>query len=111
MTNDEIVNLEKKIKLKITRIKVDIEALEELTKPISPDSSLGRITRMDAINTKGVNEAALRHSREKLAKLELALNSVNDADFGICKMCNNPIPFARMMYMPESTRCVNCAEK
>lgn len=111
MKPEEKQQLETKIKKKIVRIKEDIEELEELTKPISPDSSLGRLTRMDAINNKSVNEAALRQSREKLSKLELALNSLDDSNFGICKLCNQPIPFARILYMPESTRCVRCAEK
>jgi len=64
---------------------------------------------MDAINNKSVNEAALRNSEEKLRQLEKAVGKVDDSDFGICVKCKNPIPLGRIMLMPHSNRCVNCA--
>jgi len=30
-------------------------------------------------------------------------------DFGICVRCKNPIPLERIMLIPQSNRCVNCA--
>ncbi|MDH5475770.1 MAG: hypothetical protein OEX22_08790 [Cyclobacteriaceae bacterium] len=71
--------LEKRtIKLKITddisTTEKDIVNLKELTAPISPENAIGRISRMDAINNKSVNEASLRAAIEKLAKSHRALN-------------------------------------
>ena len=34
--------------------KKDIKGLKEATKPISPENSIGRVSRMDAINNKSV---------------------------------------------------------
>ena len=31
----------------------------DLTKPIAPENAIGRVSRMDAINNKSVNDAAL----------------------------------------------------
>jgi len=39
-----------------------------LTKPISPESAIGSVSRMDAINNKSINESALRQSEEKFSK-------------------------------------------
>ena len=87
-----------------------IIVLKELTKPIAPDSAIGRISRMDAINNKSINEAALRTAEVKLSGLKYALNRVNDDDFGICAKCEQPIPLGRIMLVPHSRFCANCAD-
>jgi len=38
------------------------------------------------------------------------LRMINDPDFGLCRECEEPIPFARLMIVPESDLCVQCAE-
>ena len=59
MTSEEREKLKKKLSREITETKETIENLEEATQPISPDNAIGRISRMEAINSKSVNEAAL----------------------------------------------------
>ena len=83
---------------------------KELTKPISPNNAIGRVSRMDAINNRSVNEASLRQAETKLTNLKRALKKVDDDDFGICLKCQNPIPVGRMLIRPESFLCVNCAQ-
>jgi len=95
----------------IAKLKQDIDAYKALTQPIAPDDSIGRLTRMEAINSKSINEAALRKSRNKLSRLERILRDIGNPDFGLCQRCEEPIPFARLMAMPESDLCVACAEK
>jgi DnaK suppressor protein len=109
MTNEERQDFKAKIIQTIDQIENDIVDLEELTKPIPPENAIGRVSRMDAINNKSVNEANLRRSRIKLSRLQQALNKVNDAGFGQCNYCKKPIQAARLMYLPESTSCVKCA--
>ncbi|MCO6477902.1 MAG: TraR/DksA C4-type zinc finger protein [Phaeodactylibacter sp.] len=111
MTGKEREILRKKIVETIGRMEKEVERLEEATRPISPENAIGRVSRMDAINSKGVSEAALRSSRRKLSSLRLALAKVGSPGFGICTRCRQPIPPARLMYMPESTRCVRCADR
>lgn len=84
--------------------------MKEVTKPIAPENAIGRISRMDAINNRSVNEASLRVAEEKLKKQERALLKINDKGFGICVRCTQPIPEGRLMIMPESITCVNCAQ-
>lgn len=102
-----------KITRKIKRIREDISHLEDLTRPIAPENSLGRITRMDTINRKGVHEATLRQARQTLAQLEHALQRLEDADpaLGTCSRCGAEIPPPRLLLMPESDKCVRCADK
>lgn len=103
------------LKIKITdhiyQVEKDIVELEKMTQPIKPENSLGRISRMDAINNKSVADAALRTMKSKLTKLKVAIMKIDDEDFGSCHMCKNPIQPMRLMFMPESTKCVRCAAR
>lgn len=101
--------LKVRIKEEITKTEKSILDLEELTKPISPENAIGRISRMDAINNKSVNEASLRQSKEKLSKLKRAIDRLDDDNFGICTQCKQSIPIGRIMLMPQAVKCVNCA--
>ena len=111
MNTEDKKLLKEKILEKITQTEEEIARLEEDTKPISPENSLGRVSRMDAINNKSVAEAALRSSKKKLGKLKLALTKIDEPSFGSCDFCKKPIAPMRLMFMPQSSRCVRCADK
>ncbi len=111
MNSQERQTLKKKIIETIAKTEEHLRQLEEMTQPIGPENAIGRVSRMDAINNKSVSEASLRSTRRKLSSLQLALSKVDNPDFGLCTHCKQPIPSARLMFMPESTRCVRCAER
>ncbi|MEM9051685.1 MAG: TraR/DksA family transcriptional regulator, partial [Bacteroidota bacterium] len=69
MTIEEKEEIIQRIKEAITKTEEEIIALQELTKPISPENAIGRVSRMDAINNKSVNESRLRIAEIKIKKL------------------------------------------
>jgi DnaK suppressor protein len=89
--------------------KQQIESLLKSVKPIAPDNSIGRLTRMEAIGSKGVSEASLSSAQKKLAGLETGLNKIGNLEFGVCIRCSSQIPKGRMLLIPESVTCVTCA--
>ncbi len=101
--------IRKTIEEEIARTKERIAEYEEMTQPISPDSAIGRVSRMDAIVNNSVVEAALREARQKLESLEDMLGKVDKENFGLCSKCGEPIPFRRLLLMPQSSLCVKCA--
>lgn len=101
--------LKEKIKAMIEKYIEDVKETEKMTQPVKPENSLGRISRMDAINNKSVMEASLRSKVSKLNKLRLALQEIDNPGFGSCENCGKDIQQARLMFMPESTKCVKCA--
>lgn len=111
MNKEERTSLKKRIQELIKSGEKEITLLKEHTKPITPENSLGRISRMDAINNKGVADAAMRSKKSKLSKLNVALSQIDNEDFGVCTNCKMTIQAARLMYMPEVTRCVRCASR
>lgn len=99
------------IERQIVIVQRKINSLKELTQAIAPDDAIGRVSRMDAINNKSVNDAALRQTESKLDKLQYALEHINDPDFGLCTICHSPISTGRLVLMPESRKCIKCAQK
>ncbi|WP_298753871.1 TraR/DksA C4-type zinc finger protein [uncultured Psychroserpens sp.] len=93
----------------ISKTEASIEHYKELTKPISPNDAIGRVSRMYAINNKSVNEASLRQAEIKLNNLKRVWSKIDDTDFGICLKCKQQIPVGRILIRPESLLCVNCA--
>ena len=111
MTSDDKKKIFEFLQKEKIKIKNRILDLKELTKPISPSDAIGRISRMDAINNKSVNEAALRAAEIKLRNIDISLEKIDEPDFGKCRQCGEAIPVGRMLVMPGSTRCVNCASR
>ncbi len=93
----------------IARTEKKIKQYEELSKPIAPDNAIGRVSRMDAINNKGVMDAALVKAKERFEGLKRNLDKLGTSDFGVCLKCKNKIPIERILLAPNSSFCVNCA--
>lgn len=110
MSPKEIETVKQTIENDIEETKTSINHYKNLTQPIAPENAIGRVSRMDAINNKSVNEAALKKAEQKLKNLQIALNNIYDPEFGICANCNQNIPLGRIMLMPHSRFCVNCAK-
>jgi len=111
MELDEREKLKRAIVEEIEAAKHLIESLAESVKPVAPDNAIGRLTRMEAIGSRAVSENSRNSARAKLAKLETALEKVDQPGFGVCMRCEKPIPQGRIMAMPENVFCVPCAEK
>lgn len=109
MTQAERDIFKEKIQELVKKHLHEIVELEKAAQPVSPENSIGRISRMDAINNKSVLDAALRNKKQKLSKLQIALTKIDKPDFGRCSNCNKNIQPARLLFMPESSKCVYCA--
>jgi DnaK suppressor protein len=109
MTTKELESITLIINEELKKTESSIISLKDLTKPIAPENAIGRVSRMDAINNKSVNEAALKKAEQKFKNLQIALSNINDTHFGICAKCKGNIPLGRIMLMPQSRFCVNCA--
>ena len=101
--------IEKKILKEIERTSTNILEYKKMAQPIAPDDAIGRVSRMDAINNKSVLDAALIKAEIKLKKLKIVQKEINKNGFGQCLKCKKQIPIERLIIIPESKKCVNCA--
>ena len=93
----------------MVEVKERIADVEDVTKPIAPDQALGRLTRLDGMLDKGVNEAALARLRDDLVALQNAMINIAKPEFGRCKNCGTWISMERLEALPGSTLCIRCA--
>ncbi len=95
LSKEEKENIKKAIVKKAQGLDERIAEYRELTKPIPPSEAIGRVSRMDAINNKSVNEAALRQAEKLRQGLDRALQRLDDDRFGLCnRLWQNPFPRA-----------------
>ena len=101
--------LKKKIAEKISETTFKVRDYKKLNEPMAPDNAIGRVSRMDAINNRSVLNAALKKAELKLKKLKIVQKEIEKKEFGLCINCNQEIPVARLIIVPESKKCVHCA--
>lgn len=54
----------------------------------------------------------LDRKKNELNRIEVLLERIkHDQDFGICEECEQPIPEARLMIVPEAVLCVACQQE
>ena len=53
------------------------------------------------------SQLAALESRE-LAQIEQAIQNIRDGRYGLCEMCEKPIPIQRLKALPFTTCCVAC---
>lgn len=103
--------LGKKIKEEIAVLKRQVEELKDTVVPVVPDAAIGRLSRLDTMLNQGINKSSLAQSRERILQLENALARLKeDPFFGECEECGEEISFARLLALPESRLCINCAD-
>lgn len=57
------------------------------------------------------NLSLLATFEERLEEIELALEKLQEGDYGICKLCGQPIDPERLAIVPETQYCVPCKTK
>ncbi len=109
LSEKDKIDIRARIELKMAEVFERIQEYQELTKPTPPSVAIGRVSRMDAINNRSINEAALRQLEIKMKGLESAIYRLNDDKFGRCSSCGEMIPIGRIILVPGATKCVSCS--
>ena len=111
MTIKQKLAVKKSIEKSVLETQSQIDKLKDLVRPISPENAIARVSRMDAINNKSINEEVLRKSIKKLALLESALLRISEDIFGNCISCSKEISLQRILLLPQTNCCVECASR
>ncbi|PKO61115.1 MAG: molecular chaperone DnaK [Betaproteobacteria bacterium HGW-Betaproteobacteria-18] len=73
-------------------------------------SSMGRVSRMDAMQQQAMAQATLQRLRTRQRKLEAALNRVDAGSYGLCCQCQETIEPERLQADAAAVFCSACAE-
>lgn len=78
--------------------------------PVELDQqSVGRLSRMDAMQQQEMAQAEARRRVSDLARIEMALIRVAEDEYGWCRECGEAIAYRRLEIDPAAHLCINCA--
>ena len=80
--------------------------------PVELDQqSVGRLSRMDAMQQQSMDLAREERRKARLAILAAALRRLDEDEFGYCLSCEEDIPADRLAFDPAVTLCFDCLQK
>lgn len=71
--------------------------------------SVGRLSRMDAMQQQAMAKAQERSRQLDLQRVEMAFRRIKDGGYGYCANCDEEIPAGRLKVDPMAERCIKCA--
>jgi DnaK suppressor protein len=108
LTPAERAEIRSLLESEIETLEAEIASMRVQTQPVSPDSSIGRVTRMDNLVNMGTVELALNEAAKRLERLRDKLDRINSPEFGVCGKCGEPISMDRLRVAPDRGVCVRC---
>ena len=88
-----------------------MKATREGTRAVDLDEPIGRLTRMDAIQQQNVAAANRRSHDIRLQQVRQALSTIERGEYGLCRRCEDPISYRRLVARPESPYCLPCQDE
>lgn len=88
------------------------ESGNEAAKIVKLDqSSVGRLSRMDAMQAQAMSKESNRRRDIKMKRIESALQRIENDEFGYCLSCEEDIDPKRLEFDPSALLCIECANK
>lgn len=94
----------------LSRLQRSMKATKRAARPVKLDqTSVGRLSRMDALQNQGLTQELQQREQAKAAQLTDALRRLDEGAYGRCEGCGDPIGFERLSIFPETRMCATCA--
>jgi len=109
------INLIEEFKNQLEGLLAELEELQLTSKAttatvVLDQSSVGRLSRMDAMQGQQMALATERRRKEHIYQIKAALKRIQENKFGYCLNCEEEIPAGRLTINPAATLCVKCAK-
>lgn len=90
-----------------------IDALSEGSRrPVELDqNSVGRLSRMDAIQQQAMAVAAQGRRHHDARRITQAFRRIETGEYGYCGTCGEPIALRRLQLDPTLAMCIECASE
>ncbi len=99
-----------RLTLRAAELEVQIRAAEAGAAPVELDPSrVGRLSRMDAIQSQAVAADSQRRRKLELTRVRAALTRLDAGEWGACLECGEPIAPKRLEHDPSVFKCIECA--
>ncbi|MCK0143414.1 TraR/DksA C4-type zinc finger protein [Aliiroseovarius sp. F20344] len=71
--------------------------------------AVGRLSRMDALQNQAMAKATGARRSAQRQRVLMALERINEDEFGYCEDCGEDIALGRLELDPTAPKCVSCA--
>ena len=78
---------------------------------ILDQSSVGRVSRVDAMQQQSMAVSTRAKAEASLRKVLKTLKRMDAEDFGYCGECDKPIQFNRLKVQPQASHCLKCQDQ
>jgi DnaK suppressor protein len=86
-----------------------VEGNTNSTAPVELDTSIGRLSRMDAIQSQQIALALKARQQQALVRVRSALDAIANGTYGQCRRCKESIAAERLEAQPDAVLCIQCA--
>ncbi|MBD0320518.1 MAG: TraR/DksA C4-type zinc finger protein [Gemmatimonadetes bacterium] len=94
----------------LTKLERSLKISGESARPRDLEQdTVGRLSRIDALQTQGLTKTLAERERAQLAQVVDALRRIEEGSYGSCNACGGAIPFERLLVFPETRACTTCA--
>jgi DnaK suppressor protein len=105
-----------KFRQRLLALQVQLQALQatgdEASKTVALDqSSVGRLSRMDALQGQAMSQERGRRRTLELQRIAAALKRIEAGDYGYCVRCDEAIAMPRLELDPAAPLCIQCASQ
>ena len=90
-------------------IKEDLSISKDSAGIVELDTSIGRLSRMDAMQSQQMALELRRRQENQLLRIQNALKRMDQSRYGLCGKCKKPIAEERLEASPDVVMCVRCA--
>lgn len=88
-----------------------VDSTAESRRAVELDQSrVGRLSRMDALQSQAMSVETDRRRKVELQQIEAALGRLEDGDYGFCLGCGEAIAPQRLALNPTAPVCIDCAQ-
>ena len=96
---------------RLDQLKQEDALAADATAPVKLEQdSVGRLSRVDALQVQSMALASQRRREAEKNLIEAALRRIREGEFGYCLGCGEEIGEARLRHNPAAAKCVSCAE-
>lgn len=109
LTADQQTELREELERELVRLRRSMAVSEATKGPVALDqTAVGRLSRMDAMQSQAMQQELHERELGRLGSLQSAVRRMDEDSFGLCESCGAPIPYGRLLVIPEARVCAGC---
>jgi len=109
LTEIQIAELRDEIHRQLGKLEKSMAVTDEALKTVELDqAAVGRLSRMDSLQSQGMAKGLRERETVKLALIQEAIRRLDAGMYGVCTACGGEVAFERLLVFPESGTCASC---